>query len=228
MWRANLSWDFSYDMFTQAGYYITSASFPGIIHKDGYTFPATYPCDEPNLSCFGDSLMSQCADRTQPCKPYSNNHLWSFEYCPKDLFKSFEMMMPAETLQRPNTPTQLGEDAYLSQFVLTPAGVYSYSKCTNGGAPGADYEPCESICLYPFGSWCEHPSSAVTHDTVCWRNVQDGSGWPDRGYPWFPDGYIAEWPAARSTYLDFGNGPITFTIEAIEGDDGDERERSVY
>jgi hypothetical protein len=222
MWRANLSWDFSYDMFTKGGVYITSTSFPGIIHKDGYRFPATYLCGQtPQASCMDQKFSSQCSDKTQPCKPYPNNYLWSFEYCPKDLFKDYEMMIQADNLQRPNGPTLIGKEALKSEIVGWESG-YPYSKCVNWWlAPGGVENLCEDICFYGAGSWCEHGEDAVTHDSLCWRNAVD--------YP--AVGSIATFPAANSIYLNFGAGPIKFSISAIEDpedQENDERERSVY
>jgi hypothetical protein len=238
MWRANLSWNFSYDMFTQSGLYITSATFPGVIHKDGYRFPATYLCgDVPNLTCFGETLMSQCEDRTKPCKPYPNNYLWSFEYCPKDLFKEYEMMIPADNLQLPNGPTLIGEEAIQSQMAYTPlvydddgnviGGGNAYPKCANALQFPETYTPCDDICIYEPGYWCEHPEAAVTHDSVCWHNYRG----QNESWPYYPDGHIAVFPRAGSIYLNFGAGPIKFSISAIEDpedQENDERERSVY
>lgn len=238
MWKATAGWSFAYDMYMTNGAYITSGQFPPILHKDGYHYPATFPCDVPNLTCFADSMSSQCEDLTQPCRPIPSDHLWSFDYCPHDLFKKYEMLMEAQMLQQPNTPTLLGKEIQESQFAYTPlaydddgnviGGGNLYPKCTNGPIallnPAIEYTPCEDVCLYQFGSWCEHPQAAVTHDSVCWANRAPTQA--QQGWPWSGEGFLTGMTPTRSVYLNFGNGPIT--MEFTAGGGGDEREKSVY
>ena len=230
IWRADIQWNFAFNMFSRSGAYITTGSFPSLIHKDGYRFEATHRCDDPNLACFGESLSSQCANKFQGCQPLPPDGIWSLDYCPDSLFKEYAMMMRAETLQRPNTPTLLGRAVYDTAFQM-PQG---YSVCTNGLLnsldPSVTYEPCEQICLmgtpdepHGFGKWCEHPEPAVTHDSVCWFNSPPPAN-QNTPYPWYAYGYIGLSP--YSIYLNFGNGPITFTVSKLG--DGEERERSVY
>ncbi len=227
MWKAIANWAFAYDMYLPNGGYITSGQFPPILHKDGYRFPATFPCDVPNLQCFANAMSSFCEDKTQPCRVPSDN-LWSLEYCPHDLFKKYDMLMETQMLQQPNAPTQFGKENYESQFVLTPYGS-SYSKCTNGLIasfnPDIQYTPCENICMYGFGSWCVHPVAAFTHDVACWSNNppnQDQESWP-----WSGEGFLTGMTPIRSIYLNFGNGPITMDFSAAGGG-GDDRERSIH
>jgi hypothetical protein len=228
MWKATASWAFAYDMYMPNGSYITSGQFPPILHRDGYRFPRTHLCDVPNLECFGNSLSSQCEDPTKPCKVPSDN-LWSLDYCPHDLFKKYTMLMETQMLQQPNAPTQFGQENYESQFVPTEFGEYTYSKCTNGPNallyPNVQYTPCEDICMYGFGSWCEHPQAAVTHDSVCWVNRAPSLS--EQSWPWSGEGFIYEaFTRATSTYINFGNGPITMEFSA--GGGGDDRERSIH
>jgi hypothetical protein len=236
MWKATASWSFAYDMYLPNGQYITSGQFPPILHKDGYRFPATFPCDVPNLQCFADSLSSQCEDRTKPCKVPSDG-LWSLEYCPHDLFKKYDMLMEAQMLQQPNTPTLLGKENQERQWAYTPTSVDEwgntvggnlYSKCTNGPIhlinPDIEYDPCDDICMYGFGSWCEHPEAAVTHDVACWSNNAPTQA--QQSWPWSGEGFLTGALPVRSMYLNFGNGPITLDFNAV--DNGDERERSIH
>ncbi len=240
LWLAQASWNFSYGMYRKEGGYITSAQFPNLIHRDGYTFPRTHLCDLPNLECFGDSLSSQCPDPMKACRPRPSDHLWSLNYCPHDLFKKYEMMMPAEGIQQPNTPTQITKESFDKQWAYTPlvygddgsviGGGNLYPKCTNGPLhlinPAIEYTPCEDICLYDHGSWCEHPHAAVTHDSVCWVNRRPN--FSEQGsWPWYGEGFIyTAFTGPSALYLDFGNGPITLEFQA--NDDGQARKGSIY
>lgn len=239
MWKAIASWSFAYDMHMTNGAYITSGQFPPLLHKDGYHYPATFPCDVPNLSCFADAMSSQCQDKTKPCRPVSSDNLWSLEYCPHDLFKKYNMLMETEMLQQPNTPMLLGKEIYESQSAYTPmvygddgsviGGGNAYPKCTNGPIhlinPDIEYTPCEDICMYGFGSWCEHPEDAVTHDVACWSN--NAPTLIQQSWPWSGEGFLTGATPIRSLYLNFGKGPITMDFSA-GNDNGDERERSIH
>jgi hypothetical protein len=113
MFYARASWDFI------VGWPEYAEDFGGIInatanltHKNGYIFGPTWngPVKNPNLGICEDSTeddystLCPSGDKTEVCKLAPDNYLWSFEYCPNDLLKSFDMLIDMNAIFFPNTP----------------------------------------------------------------------------------------------------------------------------